>query len=71
MISVLGDFEADYNFTLNILDVDDDPGLFERFNVLVPALYLGDREICHHFLDLQVLANTLDEFRSEQAKQLE
>jgi len=71
MISTLGDFRSDYNFTLDILDIDESPELLARFNVLVPALYLGDVEICHHFLDLHSLVRTLDDFRSEPGKQLE
>ena len=33
------------------VDIDRDTDLIRRFDVLVPALYLGEREICHHFLD--------------------
>ncbi len=60
MIALLQDFEKDYNFTVRIIDVDRDEHLRQKFNVLVPALYLGDREICHHFLDLNALISALD-----------
>jgi len=40
-------------FTVDVIDVDADPALVERFDELVPVLYgdpAGD-ELCHYFLD--------------------
>lgn len=71
MIGLLGEFQADHDYELDIVDIDDDPVLKERFNVLVPALYLGDQEVCHHFLDMQALVQAMDDLYSERCKQLE
>ncbi len=59
MESLLQEFSADYTYTVNVIDIDADPQLRERFNVLVPALYLDGQEVCHHFLDLQRLTEML------------
>lgn len=41
---------AEYGATLEVLDADADPTL-ARYDELVPALLLGEQEICHYFLD--------------------
>lgn len=40
-------------FTVEVIDVDADPALVERFDELVPVLYadLDGPELCHYFLD--------------------
>lgn len=40
-------------FEIDVVDVDADPALEERFNELVPVLYgrLDEPELCHYFLD--------------------
>ena len=40
-------------FEIDVIDVDADPALEERFNELVPVLYgrLDQPELCHYFLD--------------------
>ena len=40
-------------FTIEVIDVDQDPALVARFDELVPVLYgdLGQPELCHYFLD--------------------
>ena len=40
---------------LDIVDVDEDPVLEEKYNELVPVLLDGDTEICHWFLDEEKL----------------
>ncbi len=37
------------------VDIDRDINLIRRFDVLVPVLYFGDAEICHHFFDEKAL----------------
>lgn len=44
-----------YGFALDLVDVDSDPQLEQRFDELVPVLMAGDEEICHHFLDEDAL----------------
>jgi len=40
-------------FEIEVIDVDADPALVERFDELVPVLYgdLAEPELCHYFLD--------------------
>ena len=47
-------------FELEVLDVDDDPLLEEKYNELVPVLLDGDQEICHWHLDEEKLRRHLD-----------
>lgn len=44
-------YQAQYGFELEVVDVDADPLLEEKYNELVPVLLEGDNEICHWFLD--------------------
>ncbi len=59
MRSLLQDFSTDYTYRIEVVDIDTDPDLKERFNEWVPALYRGSEEICHHFLDLKRLEAAL------------
>lgn len=61
MRSLLQDFSTDYTYSVEVIDIDADPILRERFNGWVPALYRGTEEICHHFLDLASLEAALRE----------
>lgn len=40
-------------FEVDVIDVDADPALVERFDELVPVLFgdLAEPELCHYFLD--------------------
>lgn len=40
-------------------DVDADAALRQRYDALVPVLLLGEREVCHHFLDAVALRAAL------------
>lgn len=72
MEGLLNDFSAGLSFTVCRINIDSDPALREKFNVTVPALYLGDREVCHHFLDLVALKAALLEItQSNSANRLE
>jgi predicted ribosome-associated RNA-binding protein Tma20 len=55
MLAALSPLEAEYAFTVRIIDVDADPILVERYDELVPVLvgnYAGKEErLCHYFLD--------------------
>jgi hypothetical protein len=48
-------------YTVDVVDVDADPGLVERFDELVPVLHAGPAgpELCHYFLDEAALARYL------------
>ncbi len=41
------------------IDIDRDVELIRRYDVLVPVLCLGEREICHHFFDESALIAAL------------
>lgn len=62
MIDVLSEFRNDYNFSIRMIDIDADASLRDKYNIRVPVLCHGDREICHHFFDLnafrQAMANS-------------
>lgn len=50
--------QHELRFTFEVIDVDLDPVLEERYGSLVPVLAGPDgREICHYFLDLEALAD--------------
>lgn len=49
-------FIEQYGFFLKEVDVDTKADLFEKYNVKVPVLCLGDEEICHHFFDRDMVA---------------
>ncbi|KPN74464.1 glutaredoxin family protein [Neisseria sp. 74A18] len=51
MLDALKPYQEAYGFGLDIVDVDNDPVLEEKYNELVPVLLDGDMEICHWFLD--------------------
>lgn len=47
--------------TVDVIDVDADPGLLARFDELVPVLYAdpAGAELCHYFLDEAALRRHL------------
>ena len=53
MIAALQKLRGRYEFTIEVVDVDRDPQLEEKWGDKVPVLLDGEREICHYFLDLE------------------
>ncbi|MFO1380202.1 MAG: glutaredoxin family protein [Chitinivorax sp.] len=51
MLAALNELPSRRQFELDIVDVDADPVLEERYNELVPVLLAGERELCHYHLD--------------------
>lgn len=51
MQAALEHFRGRYDFEVELVDVDRDPVLEERWGDKVPVLLDGEREICHYFLD--------------------
>jgi thiol-disulfide isomerase/thioredoxin len=54
MLAALKALQADgRRFEIDVVDVDADPALVERFDELVPVLFgnLRQPELCHYFLD--------------------
>ncbi len=55
MIAALEQFQGRYSFEIEVVDVDSHPRLEEKWGDKVPVLLDGDRELCHYFLDIDVL----------------
>jgi glutaredoxin len=55
-------------FDVDVVDVDADPALVERFDELVPVLFgdLGEPELCHYFLDEAAVRRYLAASSAEQ-----
>lgn len=53
----LVDYQQELGFTVHWCDIDQEPQLFERYNLQVPVLTDGECEICHFFLDVAALRN--------------
>jgi glutaredoxin len=51
LITALKRFQGRYDFDIQVVDVDADPALEEKWGDKVPVLLDGEREICHYFLD--------------------
>jgi hypothetical protein len=42
---------SEFGFALDVIDIDRDPVLVQRFDTLVPVLLHAGTELCHHHLD--------------------
>jgi hypothetical protein len=51
MMAALKQFQGRYDFEIEVVDVDRDPRLEEKWGDKVPVLLDGDRELCHYYLD--------------------
>ena len=56
MLAALEALQGGFSFALDIIDVDRDPDVAAKYSALVPVLLDGETEICHYFLDVDVLA---------------
>ena len=48
-----------HDFDFFTVDVDADPVITQQYAALVPVVVLGDRQICHYFLDQAALLQAL------------
>jgi len=55
----LGVFLKQYSFSLNVVDIDTDNYLKLRYGERVPVLAAGEREICHYYLNEDLLLEYL------------
>lgn len=60
MLAGLEPFRVSHNVSIRVVDVDESPELESLYGEQVPVLFLGEREICHHFLDAARLTRALD-----------
>ncbi len=51
----LEQFQQQYHFSLNVVDIDADSYLKLRYGERVPVLAVGEEEICHYHLDEDVV----------------
>lgn len=63
LIAALRQFQGRYSFEIEVIDVDRDPRLEEKWGDKVPVLLDGDREICHYFLDYEAVDARLARMR--------
>ena len=61
MIQELEVYQQQHVFSINIVDVDMTPALKQQYGEYVPVLAVGEKEICHFFLNHEHL---LTHFRS-------
>jgi hypothetical protein len=59
MLGALASECRDESLSVEVVDVDEDAGLRERFGSRVPVLCLDGREICHYHLDVPALRRAL------------
>jgi glutaredoxin len=63
MIAGLKQFQARYRFDIEVVDVDRHPHLEEKWGDKVPVLLDGERELCHYFLDFDVVDARLERMK--------
>lgn len=63
MLAALEELRGEYSFTVEVLDVDADSFLEEKYGELVPLLELEGQELCHYFLDAAKVREVLAAFR--------
>ena len=59
MEAALAPLAAEFGAAVEVLDVDDDPALVERYDELVPVLLHNGVELCHYFLDAGTVRDCL------------
>ena len=63
MVAALTVLQPQHGFSMDVVDVDADPELEARYDLLVPVLTLDGDEICHYFLDGEKLAAVMAKYR--------
>ena len=63
MHAALRQLQGRYDFEVVVVDVDRDPLLEEKWGDKVPVLLDGERELCHYYLDLDVVDARLARMR--------
>jgi thiol-disulfide isomerase/thioredoxin len=51
MLAALAPLRSEFGFSLEVIDIDSDPLLEQRFDTLVPVLMHDGAELCHYHLD--------------------
>lgn len=61
MLAALEAMRGEFDFEIEVLDVDADPALEEKYNELVPVLEADGLQLCHYFLDVARVRRFLTE----------
>ena len=59
MLQQLGSVQQQYDFSLNIVDIDADSFLKLRYGERVPVLAEGEKEICHYYFNQEAIVTYL------------
>lgn len=59
MEQALRALQVEWRFSVEVVDVESDPQLEERYGHLVPVLTIEGEEICHYFLEADALVRCL------------
>jgi thioredoxin reductase (NADPH) len=51
MLVALEPLRKEFRFAIDVVDIDGDAALEQRFGTLVPVLMHADTELCHYHLD--------------------
>jgi hypothetical protein len=63
MLAALGPLRDEFGFTVDVVNMDGDAALEQRFGALVPVLMHADTELCHYHLDAAKVRAYLVKFR--------
>ncbi len=61
--AALAPIAAEFGVGVEVLDVDADDALDEKWGELVPVLLHGETELCHYFLDAPKVRDYLSQIR--------
>ena len=63
MLAALTPICSEFGFAVDVIDIDRDPELEQRFDTLVPVLMHAGTELCHYHLDTGKIRAYLANFR--------
>ena len=63
MLAGLAVLRSEFGFAVDVVDVDTDAALEQRFGTLVPVLMHAGTELCHYHLDAGKVRAYLAKFR--------
>jgi hypothetical protein len=63
MLAALSPLREEFGFTVDVIDVDRDAALEQRYGMFVPVLMHDEVELCHYHLDTAKVRAYLGNFR--------
>jgi hypothetical protein len=63
MLAALAPLRSEFGFAVEVIDIDSDPALQQRFDTLVPVLMHAGTELCRYRLDAAKVRAYLANFR--------